>query len=488
VRIAEVRQDGVLLQGCELDRSDESDLIVSFNPGREVEQWHILRTDAAETAKSLCDTHPQLASLNRRTEVGIGLRTDPEALSEGLLYAFLPTEQSSGLPLHINADFFPESDRKAVIFKGHQHEQAWNEMLVKAAAEEIARDPEGLLDMVGHVELWQILGKAFELASRRSGLPACYTHLWERLKVTATRAHIIRAQDGSFRRPSEVLIPRNPLTTAQANALLEAGGRLASEDLRPFQTAVGQLGASILTFERLVELLDSAVAPRAGQTTRVDESSLTVFYRPIWSLVNDLLPEPVSPNTVTDRALRRLRSLPFVVTEDLCTVTVDGAYAAPPSLSAVRIGALLPGLALASRHFLEFPKLREQARTLSLGNVVSHIGSRLSSECVDDVIDVDLETLRDLYALLADLDDLGAADPAVYKTLGGLPIWRSGGGLVRATEALLPGDFTDPIGQAKLLDTSVLSGRARDFVSKKLCVRTQTIESYVESETRSLKL
>ena len=480
VRIAEVRREGALLQGCELDRSDESDLIVSFRPGDEIEQWHILRADAAEAAKRLCDTHPQLASLDRKTEVGIGLRTEPELLSEGLLYAFLPTEQSSGLPLHINADFFPESDRKAVIFKGHQHEQAWNEMLVKAAAEEIARDPEGLLDMLGHVQLWQILGKAYELVSRPPGLPACYTHLWERLKATATRAHIVQTHDGSARRPGEVFLPPNPLTTDQANALLEAGGKIASEELRPFQTAMGQLGATILTLERLVDLLNSAMARRAGQATRVHESRLTDFYRPLWSLVNDLLPESVSPNTVADRAVRRLRSLPFVVTKDLRPVAIDGSHAAPGSM-ADRIAALLPGLALASRHFLDFPKLRRLVRILDLDTVVSHIRSRLASECVEDVIGVESQALRDIYGLLADLDDHGAVDPGVYKTLGGLPIWRSGRGLVKATEALLPGDFTDPTGQAKLLDTAVLSGRARDFVSKKLGVRTQTIESYVET-------
>ena len=481
VRIAEVHRDGVLLQGCELDRSDESDLIVSFHPSDEVEQWHILRTDAAEAARRLCDTHPQLASLDRRTEVGIGLRTDPKLLSEGLLYAFLPTEQSSGLPLHINADFFPESDRKALIFKGHQHEQAWNEMLVRAAAEEIARDPEGLLELIGHVQLWQILDKAYVLASRQSGLPACYTHLWERLKVTATRARIVPAQDGSVRQPGEVFLPRNPLTPAQAHALLEIGGRLASEELRPFQNAMGQLQASILTFERVVELLNSTMASLSGQVPRVDESTLTDFYRPLWSLVNHLLPESVSPNTGAGLAVQRLRSLSFVVTEDLRIVSINGCHAAPAAPSSDRIAALFPELALASLYFLEFPRLGRLVRTLNLGTVVSHIRTRLVSERVEEVIGVDPRALRDLYELFADLDLHGAVDGAVYKTLASLPIWRSGDGLIKAAEALLPGDFTDPTGQAKLLDTSVLSGRAHDFISVKLGVRTQTIKSYVES-------
>ena len=118
VRIAEVRRDGALLLGCELDRGDGSDLKVSFRPDGDVEYWHILRTDASEAAERLYDAHPLLAPLDRGTEVGIGLQTDPELLAEGLLYAFLPTEQSSGLPLHINADFFPESNRQGGDLRG----------------------------------------------------------------------------------------------------------------------------------------------------------------------------------------------------------------------------------------------------------------------------------------------------------------------------------------------------------------------------------
>ena len=480
VRIAEVRREGVLLRGCDLDRGDESDLIVTFRPGGEVQHWHILRTDAADAAEHLYATHPQLISLNRRTEASIGLRIEPEPLAEGLLYAFLPTEQTSGLPLHINADFFPESDRKAVIFKGHQHEQAWNEMLVKAAAEEIARDPEGLLNLVGHIPLWQILGKAYELESRSSDLPSCYTHLWECVKVTATRAHIVRIQDGSVRPPGDVFLPRHPLTTTQAHTLHEIGGRLPSEELRPFQNAMGQLGASVLTLERVVDLLSSAIVPRSGQPTRVDESRLMTFYKPLWSLVNELLPDSVIPNSIPDRAIRRLRSLRLVVTEDRCTVAIDACHAPPQPLAAHRIATLLPKLSLASRHFLDFPRLGRLVPSLDLDAVVSHIGSRLASERVEDVIAVESEALRGLYGLFADLDD-GAVDPRVYETLASLPIWCSGRGLVKVTDALFPGDFTDPTGQASLLDTSVLTARAGEFVSTKLGVKRQTIVSYVET-------
>ena len=481
VRSVEVRRDGTLLLGCDLDRDDGSDLMVSFRPDGDVEYWHILRADAPEAAKRLYDAHPLLVTLDRGTGVGIGLRTDPGLLTEGLLYAFLPTEQSSGLPLHINADFFPESDRKAVIFAGHQHEQAWNEMLLEAAATEIARDPEGLLQMLGHVQLWQILGKAYELTLNPSGIPACYKHLWERLKATAPLARIIPAEDGSVRQPGEVFLPPSPLTSGQATALLDAGGRLASEDLRPFQTAMRQLGAPILTLERVVGLLESAMAKRAGETDQIDETRLANFYVPLWSIVDDLLPEHVRSHTVTRRAVQRLRTLPFVVTEDLRAVSIDRSHAAPATLDPGRIAGLLPGFAISSHRILEFPKLRRLIQTLDLGTVVSHVRSRLASEPIDAIIGIDRESLRDLYALLADLDDGGVVDGTVYESLSSLPIWRASRGLVKATEVLLPGDFTDPTGQGDLLDTSVLTSRAREFVSRKLGVRTQTIASYVET-------
>ena len=478
---AEVRRDGSLLLGCDLARDNGSDLIVSFRPDGNDEYWHILRADASETAKRLYNAHSVLAPLNRSTEVGIGLRTYPGLLAEGLLYAFLPTEQSSGLPLHINADFFPEPDRKAVIFAGHQHQQAWNEMLLEAAATEIARDPEGLLRMLGHVELWKILDKAYELTLNSAGIPACYKHLWERLKATAPVARIAPAEDGSVRQPDEVFLPPSPLSGVQARALLDVGGRLASEDLRPSRTAMEQLGAKILTLERLVDLLESAMVARPEGAIRVDEAGLKRFYQPLWSIVDDLLPEHVRPQTVADRAVQRLRTLPFVVTEDLRAVAMDRSHAAPAKLDPGHIAGLLPGFAIASSRILEFPKLRRLIQTLDLGAVVSHIHSRLASEPVDTIISVDPESLRDLYTLFADLDDRGPVDRDVYESLSSLPIWSASRGLVKATEVLLPGDFTDPTGQGDLLDTSFLVNRAREFVSRRLGVKTQTIESYVET-------
>jgi hypothetical protein len=480
VRTAEVRRNGELLLACDLVRVDGSDLIVSFLPGGEVEQWHILRADVEESAARLYDSHPRLESLGRGTKISIGFRIDPEPLADGVLYAFLPTEQSIGLPMHINADFFPESDRKAVIFAGHQHEQAWNEMLVDAAAAELARDPEGLRRMLGDVQLWQVLTRAFEL-SKSSNHPTCFKQFWERLKVTGGQAHIALAQDGSIQRPDGVFLPRSPLTSHQAKTLLEIGGRLVAENLRPFQIAINQLGAPLLTFDRLVTLLEQAMMVQAPGEVQVEAEKLDNFYLPLWSLVNDLLPDAANQTPATNPAIQRLLGIPFIVTEDLYAVAINQTFVVTGSLEPRRVASLLPMLAIAVNHIFGFPKIARLIRQLELGAVVSHIDSMCASESVDDVVGVEQQELRDLYAMFAELDRQGNVEKAVYQALRNLPIWLSSRGLVKATLALLPGNFTDPTGQADLLDTSVLTDSAREFVSSKLGVQTQTIEAFVQN-------
>lgn len=481
VRKAEVRRDGKLLLGCDLDRGDDSSLVVSFRPTEVVEHWRILRADAKAAAEKLYPSHRRLEALNRGTSISIGLRLDPEPLTEGYLYAFLPTEQSTGLPLHINADFFPESDRKAIVFAGHQHQQAWNEMLIDAAATELARDPEALLQMLGYAQLWQIIGRAYELA-RSQHHPSCFAKFWDRIKATGSQSRIALAQDGTTQPPSGVMLPRSQLNEFQVNALGEMGGRVVIEDLRPYQNALNQLGAPILTLERLTNLMATAFASHEAGVSEIPDQKVEGFYRPLWSIVNDLLPESSTQPSSLNPSVHKLLGIPFVVTEDSYLVTISQSYIAQHPLRADQVASLLPRLAILSRHLLGFPKIARLVTSLGLANVVSHLESEIeSSESAEDVISSEKAHLRDIYSIFADLDRQSSVERSVYKTLRSLPIWLSSKGLVKADQALLPGNFNDPTGQADLLDPSALTDSAREFVSSKLGVQSQTIEAFVQT-------
>ena len=206
-----------------------------------------------------------------------------------------------------------------------------------------------------------------------------------------------------------------------------------------------------------------------------------MLFRSLWSMVNDLLPDAANQTPVTNPAIQRLLAIPFVVTEHLYAVTISQSFVAPAALEAGRVASLLPRLAIAAHHILGFPKIARLILQLELGAVVNHISSMCATDPVEDVIGVEQPELRDLYAMFADLDRQGSVENAVYEALCNLPIWLSGRGLIKATQALLPGNFTDPTGQADLLETSVLTESAREFVSSKLGVQTQTIEAFVQN-------
>jgi len=473
---AEVRQEGNLLLACNLQREGASNLKVSFAPDGELEEWHILRADASEAAEELCETHPGLKKLDRSTQLSIGLRVKPDKLEDGYLYAFLPTEQSTGLPLHLNADFFPESDRKAIIFSGHQYQQAWNDMLVDVAAIELARNPEGLLEILGPVKLWEIISRAFVLSSSQSH-PPCYENFWLRLKKTAPRALIAEDQDGSFQLPGNVFLPQTQLTSDQSSVFKEIGGLIASERLRPFRTAMGQLGSPILTLERFVNLLAESTERLNTKEIQIPEKKVKKFYRPLWSLINDLLPDGGS---ISNASITNLASLPVVLTEDSYLAEIKNLYKTPEPLNPVKVALLLPTIAIATRRLTEFSKIARMIKPLGLGVVVNQLSLGISSDPIEEVIGVEPSELRDLYSLFASLDNQDVA-PATYSSLRGLPIWLSSTGLISADRALLPGNFTDPIGVSNLLDINVLTAPAREFVSTKLRIETQNIEAFVRN-------
>ena len=480
VKRAEVRRNGTLLLACDLERSDGTDLTVSFRPGGDVERWYLLRADASDETEALYAMYPKLEALHPSTKVSLALRVEPQPLEHGLLYAFLPTEQATRLPLHLNADFFPESDRKSIILTGHQHQQAWNEMLVRVAARALARDPEGLRDTLGDTYFWRVIGGAYDLHSESLAHSSIFRTFWERLKSACQATRIVQAQDGSLQRPAAIVLPPSAaFSAAQAQALLKLGGHIPADPLRSYRIPMLQLGAQILTLDRLVTLVGNGMSTIGAGTSRVEPQCLEEFYRPLWSILGDLLPEAGWRSLAANAAIQRLRTLPAIVSEDLCAVTIDQSYVAPAGLDGARIAELLPGLVIASRELSQIPRLWELVDQLDLDTLVSHLAALCNEGPLEEAISVDRKDLKDLYELIADLDRAKPVDDSVYESLRMLPVWLSSRGLISAHGALLPGNFTDPSGVGDLLDKDVLSDRAREFVRTKLGVETQSIEAFV---------
>ncbi|SMC73687.1 DUF3883 domain-containing protein [Polynucleobacter kasalickyi] len=472
---AEIRRNGELILACDLDRGSGSDLIVSFRPTGEVEEWHILQADASTSALPLYESYPRLKSFSRSTKVSIALRIDPKPLKSGLLYAFLPTEQSIEVPLHINADFFPEADRKSIILNGNQHESAWNEMLLEVAATELARDLVSLMQTIGEANLWQILSSALQM-STLPNYPNCFKLFWDKLKESATKSHIVRVSDGSFYIPENVYLT-NKLDIAQINTLQQMGAVVPVEDLRKFRNILIQFGTPILTFERLVNLLEETLANTLIE--KVEIKKFTDFYQPIWKTINELMPDKNSLQGSPKEIYQQLSEIPILVTENFYPIKISQAYLLPLQFKYHEINTLLPNLQIANRYIHEFEKFKDLIAPLNLERVFKHIQETNQSLPINEVISTSEKDLIALYKIFAELDLLDNADITTYEGLKMLPIWLTTTGLNTAKNVLMPGNFNDPTGEANLLDMSGLNNSVKEFFSAKLTIKTLTLKAYI---------
>ena len=85
----------------------------------DVRCWRVLEANFFDEAMMLKAQYQDSIHRGRSDHVRVAV---PESLIEdGLLFATLPTEQSTGLPFHIDADFYPATDRKSIEF-GDTHD------------------------------------------------------------------------------------------------------------------------------------------------------------------------------------------------------------------------------------------------------------------------------------------------------------------------------------------------------------------------------
>jgi hypothetical protein len=484
LRRAELRHNGRLVFACDLDRDreDETELLVSFG-SEEIERWVILRADAAEAAPRLIDRFPQLATLKRKTPVSIGIRIEPQPVSDdgGLLYAYLPTEQSTGLPAHINADFFPESDRKAVIFAGNQHQQSWNELLIQTAAGKLADSLELLRDKLGGAQLWALLSSALRIKKSTSDQhPKIFGVFWDAFKAAVERgAEIVETADGTFEWPQNVLLPRQLLEGDRLGVLQELGGKVVIETLRAHRNALVQLGTKEFGFTHLVALMAAYFDALPEEVQPEEPERVETFYIPLWGLADSWLPQV--PTVTARDAVETLKHIPFLVDPSRYPNTINACYGALHPTRAAELNELFPDLWFASDRLSAFPSLRGLIDAFDLRRATDELYARLidEGEAPEDLLGTNKDHLRKLYLAIATLSEQRGADDETYDLLKTLPIWSTARGFASAEHALLHGDFSDPIGQTSLINQNLLDPKVRQFLRDRLGVERQTIDEYV---------
>ncbi|MDF2605143.1 DUF3883 domain-containing protein [Sphingomonas sp.] len=465
LRRVELTVDGKLAHAVAMERS-EGTLSLALEPSGEVQRWRILTADAEAliVERDLRDRFAMLAELDRDTTVGIAIPLSDDPV-DGLIYAYLPTEQQTGLPFHVNADFFPRPDRRSIVLSGEQHDRYWNEVLLETAAAAIADDFVELSGALGARRLWAIGGAAHALRDE----PA-FGVFWTRFAETAATYDCAWTTEESWSPLTGTALPTTGLGDAELEALSAVGIQIMHPDLRTHWSALVTLGAKPLSLNAVVGALERFHASGAAW----DDAGRPALWAAI-AKVMEIAPKPLALQAL----LGRLRAVPFLASDrGEAAVAKDLRYL-PEGVQREAVLRYMPRLKLADPLILEVASLATFVPLLGFDEFAAHLALAIAAAADPaDVIGTTDQDARTLYATLCGFPAVQSSQPGV-KALLAVPFLRTGDGFAPPSHALLPGGFTDPIGRLSVVDTGLMDGRMRDFAEHVLEVRVLSFGEYI---------
>ncbi len=461
----ELRVGGKLVHAVSIDREDNV-LILTKQPEDQRERWLVLSADAGTRAEELelQARFPMLADLDRSTAVSVAIPLDDKPF-EGLLYAYLPTEQPSRLPLHVNADFFPHPNRRAIVLTGEQHDRYWNELLLETAAAATFDSFVMLTGKVGAKRLWEIGSSAHALRSE-----GAFAVFWDRFAEAARAYHCSWSIEGRWCPIATSHLPPDAMPTEQQASLADIGLDIIHPDLRPHWTALSSLGAKTLRLSAMIDALAETyekIEPAAPPPS-------TTLLSAIDGIIEAGLKTPGA-----EPAVARLRMVPFAPGSDGALHSLAGLRSPPVHSSAEQVHAFVPEVVFAHAEVAAMGSLSPLVPRYSFAELAEQLADRIETEAeAIEVIGSATHRVRAFYDLLVATSG-DTPDDVDGSLVAETPILRTRAGFTSPSRGLLPGGFDDPVGHLAVVDVATMPAAMLALAQSALGVETLTFSDYV---------
>lgn len=482
----EVRRNGDLLvrvtRQVQTQRSGQAQLTRHvYNAQTDDEEtavWLLLNGDFTNEAATLRAAHEWQIESHRRSQVHLALPLSNLA-APGRLFAVLPTASRMPLPFHINADFFPTTDRKRIHFdSGYQ--AAWNEAAIRCAAKIMADNLAILPDHLGPRNFWQLLQQVAETERQATigELPAVFAAFWQTIIPLLPQTPIFYTAQEEWCLPAEGRVPaERPFADTAVSLLTALHIPLNHPDLSSFLTLMRRpaVGAAPLTIQDIVNAL-----AKIGLTKTQPLLAAPPFldkldnWLTLWQLLDKLLLQLERPMAKT-AALDALNRCAIVLTDRMTLSHPNLVYRGGPEAQSLfpDVAWLHPAVPADT-----FP-----------GRLVATFSVR---QAVDLLTEMPIDQLEEMWRLgwldlprlwrwfEAQQIEILADDPSLRPAIRRLPLCPTAGELRPLAHLYLPGDFHDPLRLAGLVDMTALGGRPQFL--RDLGVSELTFDRYVHQE------
>ena len=432
--------------------------------------WRVLESNFSDQAMALKARYGGSIDPGRSDRVRVAI---PDSLLDnGLLFATLPTEQSTRLPFHIDADFYPASDRKSIEFGDtHDPRSEWNREAIRAAATALQSNLISLRDMYSDdaPSLWAFFSRiqgVHQGAEGNKRFPL--GEFWESLLPSLGDAPIVYTESAKWLIPKFTRIPTGSQEEDAVRAFRDIGMEIVHRDLwnsRNLLTrrAVGVRRVS--TSDIYESLRVRGYADGAMSSLPVKSVQLDVLWRGIEGVLAN---EQGSSRADAEGLLRACSLAPGL---DGRLWPCHTAFRSDERTREV-FAPLIPN----DETFLaceDIPLLEQLCPEFTVGDAIEILASLDKGQLEDRRKRGDYNPVAVLHWFEEHRSELTAD---LRAQLAGLPIFPSAKSLRPLQELWLPGGFDDSLGEAGILDSEIpdsLSSFLRD-----LGVRKLTFEDY----------
>lgn len=469
VRRIELQRNGVSVR--EVTRTVEGDCTVVRYDGTD-QRWRIFEENFLPVAQQLKARYSNVIDPNRSPVVRVAVLGS--APVNGLLFATLPTQQPTGLPFHIDADFFPHSDRKTIRFDaGGDPSSRWNREALKTAASVVAANVIPIRDSFGEHfgEFWRFLSVLHETHRvHRSDAPMPLNSFWQELAPTLKRAPVVRSESGNWLKPVDIRISTGGDEESAVEVFGELGIEIVDRSLRSYRNVLtsGDVGVTTITASGVADALQGMGMVKRSQPLPA------VFQRrdalaQLWRGINGVLDN--TPQASRQSSVQRLAECTLAPGEDGQMWPCHSAIRADAQTRSIFMGCLPDGFTLMVED--DVPLLRRLCPPLSAELAIRLLERLAPQDLQARWLNRSLDPARALWWFDAHKSQL---DEGLRGRLAGLSLFPSGGRLCRLTDLWLPGGFQAPAGVAGLVDMPALGGLA-DFLEG-IGAKKLTFENY----------
>ncbi len=449
------------------------DNTLSIEHNGSVTKWNILKVDFAEKAKILRTQHGSIIDQGRSDHVRIAV---PDTLiGDGQLFASLPTEQRTELPFHIDADFFPASDRKAILFGDtYDPRSKWNQAAIQAAAAAVHLNLISLRDMHhdDSVTFWGFIDQVASVCEDRRGdvrLPI--STFWDLLLPSLRKNPVVFTESGKWLIPSSTRILTDPRDGKTVSAFQKLGIEMVHRNLWSYWNRLRHIGVSTLSISDVhhqLEVNGHADGPTDSPPVGTDQLDQ------LWQGIQDVL-DNTRGHSAKETAKNLLGSCSLAPGLDGRFWPCRSAYRADDERTRQLFARFMPS----TKTFLsrtDISLLNQICPKFEVSDAIKILASQDTEQLGENGPKDDV---YDPVSMLHWFEEhKRALVNGLRKQLTDLPIFPSSQDLRPLRDLWLPGGFDDPMNVAEILDIKRLSGLS-DFL-KSLGVKELTFQEYTK--------